>query len=319
MVTQPVQTVAGQNILPGGGPSVIVRDNLNNPLAGVNVTVSLSSGSFASGTTTVMTTAEGTAAFSDLKINTADSGYTLTFTAAPGVSATSIQFPVVPAPPSRCKVTNQPVTTVYGSELSGVPAVTLYDAFDNPVQQGFNITASLNAGSFKAGSTATVATDVNGVAVFSNLVPAAVGTGHTITFNPAVAGPVNVDSAPFNVTPVPLNIGGTFTAQNKPYDGNTTATINAAGLTLQTPVTGDDVQLTGVTAAFAQADAGTGITVSITAPSGGRIRSKSSSMFSSALCVFPETLKAALSSTLADASLVRLIVKEVLCLAPMRA
>ena len=83
MVTQPMQTVAGQNILPSGGPSVIVRDNLNNPLAGVDVTVSLSTGSFASGTTTVVTTAAGAAVFSDLKINTAASGYTLTFTAAP--------------------------------------------------------------------------------------------------------------------------------------------------------------------------------------------------------------------------------------------
>ena len=266
MVTQPMQTVAGQNILPSGGPSVIVRDNLNNPLAGVDVTVSLSTGSFASGTTTVVTTAAGAAVFSDLKINTAASGYTLTFTAAPGISATSVQFPVVPAPPARGEVTSQPVTTVYGSTLNGVPAVTLYDAFNNPVQQGFNITASLNGGSFKAGSTATVPTGINGVALFSNLRPAAVGTGYTITFNPAPAGVANVDSASFDVTPLGLSIGGTFTAENKVYDGDAEATIATNILVLQTPVSGDSVTLSSITATFAQANAGTGILVSLSAP-----------------------------------------------------
>ena len=267
MVTQPVQTVAGQNILPSGGPSVIVRDNLNNPLAGVNVTVSLSTGSFASGATTVVTTAEGTAAFSDLKINTAASGYTLTFTAAPGVSATSSQFPVVPAPPARGEVTTQPVTTVYGSTLNGVPAVTLYDAFNNPVQQGFNITASLNnGGSFKAGSAATVPTGVNGVAVFSNLKPAAVGTSYRITFNPAPAGVANVDSASFDVTPLGLSVGGTFTVENKVYDGDTEATIATNSLVLQTPVSGDSVTLSSIIATFAQTNAGTGILVSLSTP-----------------------------------------------------
>lgn len=266
MGTQPAQTVAGQNIRPNGGPSVLVRDSLNNPVDGAEVTVTLSSGSFASGTTTVVTALDGTAAFSDLKINTAASGYTLTFTAAPGVSVTSDQFPVVPAPPSRAAVTTQPVTTVYGSTLHGVPAVTLYDAFDNPVQQGFNITASLNGGSFKAASTATVPTGVNGVAVFSNLIPTAAGTGYTITFDPAPAGVANVDSASFDVTPLGLSIGGTFTAENKVYDGNTDATIATNTLALQTPVSGDSVTLSSITATFAQANAGTGILVSLSAP-----------------------------------------------------
>lgn len=266
-----MQTVAGQNIKPNGGPSVLVRDSLNNPVPGAEVTVTLSSGSFASGTTTVVTEPNGTAAFSDLKINAAASGYTLTFTAAPGVSVTSLQFPVVPAPPSRAEVTTQPATTVYGSTLDGVPidgvpTVTLYDAFDNPVQQGFNITASLNGESFKAGSTATVPTGVNGVAVFSNLTPAAVGTAYTITFNPAPAGVANVDSASFDVTPLGLSIGGTFTAENKVYDGDAEATIATNSLVLQTPVSGDSVTLSSIIATFAQTNAGTGILVSLSTP-----------------------------------------------------
>ncbi len=46
ILTQPEQTVAGQNIKPAsvaplpGGPGVEVRDTLNNPLPGASVTVS---------------------------------------------------------------------------------------------------------------------------------------------------------------------------------------------------------------------------------------------------------------------------------------
>jgi hypothetical protein len=275
ILTQPEQTVAGQNITPVGvspevsGPRVEVRDTLNNPLPGAAVTVSLNIGSFASGTETVTTGVDGTAYFSDLKINTAGSGYTLTFTVAPGVSATSSQFPVVPAPPARADVSTQPVTTVYGSPVGGSPAVTLYDAFDNPVRQGYNITASLNSGVFKSGSTATVATDINGVAVFSNLVPDAVGTGYTLTFNPAPAGVTNVNSAAFDITAKPLTVGGSFTVTNKPYDGTTAATIDTNSLVLETLVSGDTVTLSSITANFAQANAGTVILVSLSAPALG--------------------------------------------------
>ncbi len=69
------------------------------------------------------------------------------------------------------------------------------------------------------------------------------------------------------ITALELTIGGSFTAQNKAYDGTTAATIDENNLTLLTPVTGDDVQLTGVTAAFEQASVGTGIEVSITGAS----------------------------------------------------
>lgn len=265
MVAQPEQTVAGQNILPSGGPSVIVRDNLNNPVAGANVTATLSPGSLLGGTTTVATDLGGTASFPDLQIIAAGSAYTLTFTAEPGVSATSQEFPVVPAPPARAAVTVEPGTTVYGSRIAGVPAVTLYDAFDNPVRQGANVAASLNGGSFKAGSTATVSTDVNGVAVFNNLLPGAAGSDYTITFNPAPAGVANVDSAAFDVNALQLTIGGTLAAENKDYDGSATATINTTDLTLVTPVSGDTVSLSGVVAVFGQSNAGTNIDVSITA------------------------------------------------------
>jgi hypothetical protein len=259
---QPIQTVAGETVKPAGGPSVVVRDSLNNLLSGVNVTVALNGGSFAAGTTTVATDAGGVAAFAGLVINSTKSDYTLTFTAG-SVSVTSAEFPVVPAAPAQAAVTTQPANTVYGSPVAGVPVVTISDAFGNAVRQGVNITATLGGGSFRAGSTVKVATDTTGRATFSNLVPRAAGSSYTITFLPAAAGVPNAVSDPFDVSPLELTIGGNFTANNKVYDATDNATIASNLLTLQTPVSGDDVLLSGVQVVFAQADAGTGIAVSI--------------------------------------------------------
>ena len=58
-----------------------------------------------------------------------------------------------------------------------------------------------------------------------------------------------------------LHITGTFTAANKPYDGNTTATVLMRSL--PTAISGDDVALTGGTAAFADANVGNGKTVTL--------------------------------------------------------
>ncbi|MDY0202302.1 MAG: BspA family leucine-rich repeat surface protein, partial [Tenuifilaceae bacterium] len=68
-----------------------------------------------------------------------------------------------------------------------------------------------------------------------------------------------------NITAKELTIGGDFTVANKEYNGTTAATITANNLTLTTPITGDDVSLTNVVAAFESADAGENIIVSITA------------------------------------------------------
>ncbi len=63
-----------------------------------------------------------------------------------------------------------------------------------------------------------------------------------------------------------LTVGGAFTAADKIYDGTTTAAINATGLTLLTPVTGDGVTLAAV-AEFADKEVGANKTVSLSAAS----------------------------------------------------
>jgi len=263
ITTQPEQTVAGQTLRPNGGPVVEVRDTLSAPMEGVEVTVVLNGGSLASGTTSVETGEDGRATFSDLVIQTAQADYSLTFTAGTR-TVTSADFPVLPAAPKTATLSTSPADTVYGSPIEGAPTVTLTDAFNNVVRNGVNITASLNGAALRAASTITVATGANGQAVFDNLVPRAAGTGFTLTFNTAAGGVPDVTSDPFQVTPLELTVGGSFTAEDKTYDGTTATVIGTDSLVLQTPVAGDDVRLDDVVVAFSQTNAGTGIAVSIT-------------------------------------------------------
>ena len=62
-----------------------------------------------------------------------------------------------------------------------------------------------------------------------------------------------------------LTVGGSFTANDKVYDGSITATGTTAGLTLLGVNGGDSVTIASATLAFATAAAGTARTVSITA------------------------------------------------------
>ena len=190
---QPIQTEAGQALLsaPAGGPSVVVLDNLGAPIAATPVTVALNKNDFTSGTTTVLTDASGKATFTDLVITAASGGYALTFKAG-AKQATSSEFPVVPAVPARAEISTQPADTVYGSTIAGPPKVTIKDAYGNAVRHGVNVTASASGFSYKGSSTLTVETDANGVAEFTNLVPAGVATGGTITFDTASTGVADV-------------------------------------------------------------------------------------------------------------------------------
>jgi len=82
----------------------------------------------------------------------------------------------------------------------------------------------------------------------------------------ALSGNYDLTYTPANleIAPKALTVGGTFTVANKPYDGTTAATISVNGLTLLTPVGGDDVKLNAV-AVFDSVAVGSGKTVSLSA------------------------------------------------------
>ena len=87
-------------------------------------------------------------------------------------------------------------------------------------------------------------------------------SGGADQLNYTLAGTTGSGSA--DITPVILTITGTFTANNKIFDGTTDATIATNNLTLANVVGSEDVTLTGVVVKFADALVGTGKTVSIT-------------------------------------------------------
>ncbi|WP_034791147.1 YDG domain-containing protein, partial [Hyphomonas beringensis] len=68
-----------------------------------------------------------------------------------------------------------------------------------------------------------------------------------------------------DVAKAQLTISGTLTAEDRPYDGTTNATIDTSNLTLADYVSGDEVllRLTGATGSFADKDAGTNKTVTL--------------------------------------------------------
>lgn len=200
---QPTQTVAGVVISPS--PSITLVDGSSNPIQGVNVTVSLNENSFASGTLTVPTNASGVAVFNDLVIQAAGSDYQITFNAdQTGVANVfSNNFNVLASDPASMSVTIQPNNTVAGNVVQGPPSVTIVDAFNNPVS-GINITVSLNQNSFNSG-TATVASNANGLAEYSDLVITTAATAYQIIFNADAVGVNNINSNNFNITAAAAN------------------------------------------------------------------------------------------------------------------
>ncbi|MCA1800162.1 MAG: hypothetical protein LC650_02565, partial [Actinobacteria bacterium] len=133
MQQQPLETVAGNTV--EGPPSVLVTDEFDNPVEGIEVNVSLNGGSFVDGSNTPINTGpDGIAEFGNLLIEAADS-YTLEFNAV-GVTENAISniFDVVADVPNSIELAsgnNQTgsVTEQLGDSL----AVRVIDQFDNPV------------------------------------------------------------------------------------------------------------------------------------------------------------------------------------------
>jgi gliding motility-associated-like protein len=105
---------------------------------------------------------------------------------------------------------------------------------------------------------------------------AGVGTGKLVTLTGlSITGPdapnytlslTGLPTTTADITPKVLTIGGSFTVNNKVYDGTTAATIAINNLTLLTKVGSDDVALNAV-AVFDDKAIGTGKTVTLTGSS----------------------------------------------------
>ncbi|MCA1800290.1 MAG: hypothetical protein LC650_03265, partial [Actinobacteria bacterium] len=186
---QPLETVAGQPI--EGPPSVLVEDDLQNPVQGVEVTVSEEGGyTFDSGTTTVSTDVNGIASFNDLAINQSGN-FTLVFDAV-GVddNADSNPFDVIPssvnAGVSSASVNPSTLTVGENSTLT----IQVRDEFNNEIEgltiDDFTINLSGDAvttETFEETSAGTYQTDVTN------------NTDETVTVTVTVDG-VQLDDEP---------------------------------------------------------------------------------------------------------------------------
>jgi hypothetical protein len=190
VITQqpPATVIAGEAITP---PLVAtVQDASGNTVTSYTgqVTAALGAnpgGATLSGTLTVSAVA-GIAAFSNLRLDKAASGYSLDFDGQ-GVptGATTTLFTVVPAAPAALLYVQQPTTTVAGDLISPPVRVAVRDAFGNTVTSSTApLTIEITSGTGTAGATLSGTTTVNAVAgeaTFADLSIDRAGTGYTLS------------------------------------------------------------------------------------------------------------------------------------------
>ena len=199
---QPTSTFQGSAISPA--VEVSARDAYDNPVTGFTGDVTLAigtnpTGGTLSGTTTVAAVA-GVAAFPDLRIDSAGSGFTLVANASGLASDASGPFAVVRLEQfTRLAFAIQPSDAVAGQALAPAVTVTALDQVGNPATAfAGTVTIALAANPAAAtlsGGTSAVA--VAGVATFDDLRLDKLGSGYRL--RASAAGLVPDTSAAFAV------------------------------------------------------------------------------------------------------------------------
>jgi hypothetical protein len=197
----PSTATAGTPIAPPVQVSALdAGGNLVSNFAG-SVTVAIGTnpaGGTLSGTLAVSAVG-GVATFSNLSINKAGIGYTLSASAPALLGATSAQFDITPGTATQLSFTVQPSTTTAGANIDPAVRVTALDGFGNTATTfAGNVTVAMgnNPTGATLGGTRTFAA-VAGVATFANLDISAPGIGYTLTA--AASGVTGATSAPFDM------------------------------------------------------------------------------------------------------------------------
>ena len=197
-VQQPGASTAGQAITPA--VRVAIQNELGGTVTAANsqVTIALGAnpgGGTLSGTLSVAAV-NGIATFSNLSINRASNGYTLTATSGSLTSATSSAFTVGAGAASQLIFsTSPPGAAGSGVPLSPQPGLQLVDVLGNAVAQaGVVVTASLGSGTATLSGGTSATTNTAGIASFSGLTLNGSGTTVTLTFS--APGITSVTSGP---------------------------------------------------------------------------------------------------------------------------
>ena len=185
VTTQPGNSTGGATLSP---VTVQLQDASGNQSFGNtgNVTVTLSGGApgaTLSGTTTVAAV-DGVVTFSDLSVDSAGTGYILTFTSG-SATGTSNTFDVAVGAATQLVVTQSPSVAFANVPLTDDVIVQVRDAGNNLVDTDNTSTLTIaidndpSNGTAQLGGTLT-ATVVNGVATFSGLTIDTAGAGYTL-------------------------------------------------------------------------------------------------------------------------------------------
>src|SRR6266545_971067 len=174
-IVQPATTVAGAAVQPT--VQVSVQDEFGNTVTTATTLITVAIGANPGGGTLAGTASRsavnGVAAFSDLAINRAGSGYTLVAVAGTLTSAMSTGFDITPGPAAKLAFTVQPTGTVAGTVLTPSVNVTVQDVLGNTVTSyAGSVTVAIGAGSGSPGATLSGTTTkpaVAGVATFTDL------------------------------------------------------------------------------------------------------------------------------------------------------
>jgi len=201
-VQQPTSAPVGSTISPA--VQLAVEDSNGDPVTTATnpITLALVGGTGLSGTLTVIPT-NGIAAFSNLSIATAGTGYTLMATSTGLGSATSASFSITAIVPVAAKLafSHQPSNALTGAPISPAITVTVEDDNGKPVPNASNrVALTLVTGTGLSGTLA--ATPSNGVATFSNVT---VSTAGTYMLLASSAGLTSATSAGFSVTAPIMN------------------------------------------------------------------------------------------------------------------
>jgi hypothetical protein len=152
------------------------------------------------------TAVQGTATFSDVRIDRAAAGYTIAAHIDGLADATSTAFDISPGAPVAATYTGQPTTTTEGDAITPAVRVSVVDAFGNPVTQySGTVTVSLaHDGSVLQDASllgTTTVTATLGVAAFTDLHINQSGVGYTLGVRLPTASSAAV-SQPFDIVPL---------------------------------------------------------------------------------------------------------------------
>ncbi len=178
--------------------NVEINDNSDQ----VSLAIGNNPGGGRPGGTTTLTVSAGVASFSNLAIELAGTGYTLTATLTGMPVVVSNAFNIIAAAPDQLAFNVQPSNGVAGGAISPAVKVQLLDQYGNLVSwdnsELVTLSVASGPGGFAGGSITTVTAN-GGVATFSNLILETAGT-YTLGES-ATGGLTGPNSSSFTISP----------------------------------------------------------------------------------------------------------------------